>query len=149
VSRDNIDRALEVREIVNDYYRGWRTVGEAQEAVGAIRREAWFGQVFLPNSGDLPADPKRTKWHAEMDYDPLETLSRVEVPSAFFFAQVDPWVPVEESIAGIRRAMRSNPAVTIRRVSRTNHYMETEPGRTSESYVKQLVAWLRDHGKRK
>lgn len=147
--REVIGRALDVREIVNDYYQGWKTMGEAQEAIDSIRREDWFSQVFLPNSGSLPADPKGTKWHSEMDYDPLEVLSRVDVPAIFFFAQVDPWVPVDESIDGIRRAMRANPGVTIRRISRANHYMEIEPGWTSESYVKQLVQWLRDRGKRR
>jgi uncharacterized protein len=145
--REVIDRALHVRETVNDYYRGFRTMSETQQEVEAARFEPWFDQILLPNSGNLPADPARTKWHAEMDYDPLETLTRVNVPAAFFFAKVDPWVPVEESITGIRRAMHANPAVTIRRVPEADHYMEIEGGQMAEPYVKQLVQWLRDNGR--
>jgi uncharacterized protein len=147
--REIIDRALHVREVVNDYYRGFVTMGEAQLEVEAMRREPWFAQVMLPNAGNLPADPAHTQWHAEMDYDPLETLARVDVPAAFFFAKVDPWVPVEESISGIRRAMHANPAVTIRRIPEADHSMEIEGGRISEPYVKQLVQWLRDTAKAK
>jgi dienelactone hydrolase len=142
-----VTRALHVREVVNDYYRGFRTMSEAQQEIDAIRLEPWFALVMLPNAGVLPVEPKGTKWFAEMDYDPLEVLARVEVPTAFFFAKVDPWVPVEESIAGIRRAMPANPAVTIRRIPHAGHYMETGTGETSESYVKQLLQWLRDQVK--
>ncbi len=143
-----IDRALRIRAVVNDYYRGRATRTDAEKAIATIRHEPWFSQVFLPGRGDLPAEPRLTKWYAEMDYDPLAALARVRVPIAFFFAQADPWVPVEESIANIRQATRSNPAVTIQRIPQADHLMETgtpdSGGPISELYLNQLLGWLRE-----
>lgn len=142
-----VDEALRVRAIVDEYYRGRATRSDAERAVETIRHERWFDDVYLPRSGKLPAEPKRSKWYATMDYDPLATLAQVRVPMAMFFAQTDRWVPVDESIAAIRQATRSNSAVTILRVPGTDHSMETdEPNsepQTSRKYVEQLVAWLR------
>jgi len=142
------DRAVWVRAIVNDYYRGRTQKRDAERAIGAIRPERWFSQVFLPNGGTLPDDPVHTKWYAEMDYDPLQAVARVNVPIAFFFAQDDAYVPVQESIAHVRQAVRY-PDVTIQLVPGTDHYMETgapgSGGPTSEVYIQQLLAWLRRH----
>jgi dienelactone hydrolase len=142
-----IDQALSVRATVNDYYRGRATRPDTERAVEAIRDERWFDEVYLPGSGNLPADPRHTKWFVEMDYNPLDGLARVRVPMAIFFAQTDRWVPVEESIAAIRQATRSNPTVMIERITGTDHLMETgkpDSGQpTSELYVKRLLAWLK------
>jgi pimeloyl-ACP methyl ester carboxylesterase len=136
---------------VNAYYRGKGPRSEAEQAIATIRQEPWFGQVFLPNSGVLPADPKRTKWYAEMDYDPLEALGRVRVPLAFFFAQTDPWVPVEESIMRVRQTTRSNPSVAIWRIPAADHLMETgrpdSGGPISAAYLKLLLEWLSQRGR--
>jgi pimeloyl-ACP methyl ester carboxylesterase len=82
-----------------------------------------------------------------MDYDPLEVLARGKVPIAFFFAETDPWVPVEESMILVRRATRSNPDVMIRRVPKTGHYMEIgADGQVSQDYLTQLLDWPRRRG---
>jgi uncharacterized protein len=141
-----IDQALNVRAVVNDYYRGRATRTDTERAVEAIRHERWFENAYLPSSGNLPIDREHTKWILEMDYEPLDTLHRVRVPMAIFFAQTDRWVPVEESIVAVRKATQSNSTVMIDRVPGTDHLMETgklDSGRqTSEQYVKQLLAWL-------
>jgi pimeloyl-ACP methyl ester carboxylesterase len=141
-----VERALRVRAVVNDYYRGRAAESQAEQAVAAIRHEPWFGQVFLPNAGNLPLDPTQTKWYIEMDYDPLEVLSRVRVPIVFFFAETDAWVPIEESITNIRRATATHSGVTIARIPQTDHLMETgapdSGGPISEQYVGRLLEWL-------
>ena len=59
-------------------------------------------------------------------------------------------VPVDESIANIRRAVGSRAAVTISRIPQADHLMETGPpdsgGPTSGQYQTQLVEWLRANG---
>ena len=141
-----VERALRVRAVVNDYYRGRAAKSQAEQAVAGIRSEPWFGQVFLPNSGDLPRNPTQTKWYTEMDYDPLNVISRVRVPMVFFFGEKDTWVPVEESITNVRRASGTLSAVTIARIRQTDHFMETGPpdsgGPISEEYVARLLEWL-------
>jgi len=130
--------------MVNDYYRGRATRSDAERTIESARHEQWFSQILLPNSGNLPDDPKRTKWSAAMEYDPTEVLRRVRVPILFFFAETDRWVPVEESIANIRRSV---PTATIVRMQGVDHYMQTgtpdSGGPTSKRYVNRLVEWLR------
>lgn len=137
-----VARALDVREKVNRYYRGQSGKEEAEGAVASIRRQPWFQDVSLPNGGNLPDDPTKTKWYLEMDYEPLDVLERVTVPAIFFFAEDDPYVPVEESIGRVRRAM---PRAAIVRVPGTGHYMEelaTPAHETSPRYVSELLKWL-------
>jgi uncharacterized protein len=141
-----VRRALDVRAKVNDYYRGRIGRKQAEKAVQAIRQEPWFDQVFLPGGGRLPDNPAGTKWYIEMDYDPLPVLARARVPLAFFFGESDRWVPVDESIARIKEATRSNPRVMIRRVPGTDHLMGTgtpdSGGPVSQEYVRALLDWL-------
>lgn len=142
-----IAKALEVRSIVDDYYRGKASREAAVRAVEAIEREPWFASAMLAGSRDLPADPARTKWRLEMDYDPLPALRKVDVPALLLFAEDDPWVPVEASMAAVAPIAAGKTAMTVRRVPGTGHYMENargrEPGDTSEGYVDILLEWLR------
>ena len=141
-----VDHALRVRAIVNDYYRGRISKSAATVAIDSIRGQPWFPQVFIPNGGRLPDDPTHTDWYATLDYDPLLTLTKVTVPMAFFFAEDDAYVPVEESMARTRQVTRVSDLM-IRRVPGTDHYMETgkpeSGGPTSAQYVDQLLEWLR------
>jgi dienelactone hydrolase len=143
-----VDHALRVRAVVNDYYRGRGSKSDAGLAIDSIRGQPWFGQVFIPNGGTLPDDPTQTKWYATMDYDPLLAVAKVTVPMAFFFAEHDAYVPVEESMTRTRQAARVSD-LTIRRVASTDHYMETgkpeSGGPTSRQYVDQLLEWLHRH----
>ena len=146
-SREVIDRALDVRAQLDDYYRGRAARADVERAVAGIRNEPWFDRVYLPGGGALPEDPAHARWRVEMDYDPLAVLARVDVPILFLFAETDKWVPIAESISNVRAATSSLPDVTIRRIPGTDHLMETGPpgsrGPISEAYERALVAWLR------
>jgi uncharacterized protein len=148
-SPEVVEKALRVRALVNEYYRGRAARQEVEQAVAVIRAESWFEQVFLPSSGNLPANPGSTKWYLEMDYDPLSVIARVRVPMAFFFAEMDAWVPVDESIANIQRVTQSHAGVSIWRISGADHLMETglpdSGGPVSDHYLKLLIEWL--HGR--
>jgi uncharacterized protein len=141
-----VEQALSVRSIVNEYYRGRASRRDAEQAIDTIRHESWFELVFLPISGKLPADPSQTKWYLEMDYDPLSIIARVRVPMAFFYAETDAWVPVEESIINIQQVTQSHSEVTIWHIPDADHLMETgipdASGPISEHYLKLLIEWL-------
>ena len=42
-----VSQALQVRDTVNDYFRGRATKDAAEQAIASIRQERWFGDVFL------------------------------------------------------------------------------------------------------
>ncbi|MCW5592071.1 MAG: alpha/beta fold hydrolase [Burkholderiales bacterium] len=142
-----IAKALEARSVVNEYVRGKVERESAVRAVEAIDREPWFPSAMLPGGRDLPADPSRSKWRLEMDYDPLPALRKVDVPALLLFAEDDPWVPIEASMAAVAPIAAGKAAMTVRRVPGTGHYMEKarspDPGDTSEGYAALLVEWLR------
>jgi uncharacterized protein len=144
-----IERALKVRDLVNEYYRGRVSRDEVEKAIETIEHESSFSQVFLNKSGNLPDDPKTTKWYREMDYDPIPPLKLIKVPIAFFFAENDAWVPIDESITIIKSATKSNSKIRIYRIPGTDHLMGTgkpdSGGPTSKEYVKQLILWLREN----
>jgi len=139
-----IDRTLEVRGVVDQYFRGRSSRADAERAIGTIRQQPWFGQTFV--STDVPADPKQSRWYGQMDYDPLAVVTRVKVPILFFYAQDDAYVPVDESMRLVRKAARVSD-ITIRRIPGTDHFMETgkplSAGPISRQYVDELLAWLR------
>jgi dienelactone hydrolase len=143
-----IDRAVRARAALNDYFRGRVSRGDAEQAISAVEKEPWFGLIFLPSSARLPLDPKHNQWYSVMDYDPIATVARVTVPMAFFFAEDDAYVPVEESMARVRATARVSD-ILIQQVPGTDHYMETgasgSGGPTSPVYVQQLLDWLRKH----
>jgi uncharacterized protein len=144
-----IDEALKVRAVVNEYYRGRLSRQDAVNALNKIEHEPWFRQTFLSNSENLTNDPKATKWYREMDYDPIPTLKKVNVPIVFFFGENDFWVPIEESITQIKNATRMNPNVRILQIPGTDHLMGTgkpdSGGPTSKQYINELLAWLREN----
>jgi pimeloyl-ACP methyl ester carboxylesterase len=144
-----VNHALKVRVVVNEYYRGRLPRKDAVKALENIQNNPWFSQAFLSNSENLPTEPKETKWYREMDYDPIPTLRQVRVPIAFFFAENDAWVPIEESIANIRNATQLNSIVQILRIPGTDHLMGTgkpdSGGPTSKQYVNQLLKWLSEN----
>lgn len=146
-SEQVIRKALAVRAAVNDYYRGRSTREAAERAVREIRGEPWFSSVMLPASGAIPEHPESTRWHRQVDYDPLPALRRVNVPTLLIFAGDDPWVPVEASIAAIAPIVAAKPDMTIRRVGGTGHYMESVGAAnlsvTSEAYVSAMLEWLK------
>jgi hypothetical protein len=143
-----IDEALKVRAVVNEYYRGRLSRENAVNALKRIEHEPWFSQTFLADSENLTNDPKGSKWYREMDYDPIPTLKKVNVPIVFFFAENDVWVPIAESITQIKNATRMNPNVRILQIPGTDHLMETgkpdSGGPTSKQYINALLAWLRE-----
>jgi uncharacterized protein len=151
-SPEVVEQALNVRALVNAYYRSRASKHEVEQAVATIRHESWFGQVYLPGAGNLPADPTHTKWYLEMDYDPLNVIARVRVPIVFFFAETDAWVPIDESIVNIQKVTESHPDVTIQRIPGADHLMETgtpgSAGPISELYLKLLIEWLHERAHR-
>ncbi|BDU16508.1 alpha/beta fold hydrolase [Lysobacter auxotrophicus] len=52
-------------------------------------------------SGAL-GDPKTSRWLKEISYDPLDALSKVDVPTLLVFGEKDVWIPVRTSVERAR-----------------------------------------------
>jgi hypothetical protein len=110
--------------------------------LGRFEREPWYEQAYLYRSDEFPADITWSKWHYEMDYEPLSVWKRVTQPTLFLFAEIDEWVPIEQSKLNYERATAHLSDVTIRQIRGTDHLMRNQAGEISQDYLEVLLDWL-------
>ena len=141
-----IDKVMELRGLVNEYFRGQVSRDYTAAALRRYEAEPWFEKGYLYPSLELPADITESKWHYEMDYEPLSIWKKVRQPSLFLFAETDAWVPIEASLKNYRSATAHLKDVTFVQVDRVNHLMsisaERESLEISPEYLSVLLDWL-------
>ena len=145
-SQPVIDQAIALRQRVNDYFRGRATREDTAAALRPFEAEPWFEQAYIYPSKELPTDVTQSKWHFEMDYEPLAIWREVHHPTLFLFASQDEWVPVEASIANFKAATSHLPSATFQQIANTDHLMRNrsgaQTGHTSKEYLDTLIQWL-------
>ncbi len=141
-----IDKAIELRTLVNRYFRGHLPREQVAAELARYESEPWFEKGYLYPSEELPVDITQAKWHYEMDYEPLSIWKKVKQPSLLLFAETDEWVPVETSMKNYKDATAHMKDVTIRQMSGTDHLMSISGDENvldiSQEYLKALVDWL-------
>ncbi len=145
-SGDVIARAIDLRNRVNEYYRGRISRETVAADLDHAQNEPWFQLAYLNGSENLPEDVTRDKWWYELDYDPLPIWQQIQPPTLFLFAEQDRWVPLAESISSLRLVTTHLKDVTMAQIEGTDHLMgriiDQEAGDISESYIEVLIAWL-------
>lgn len=141
-----IDKAIKLRNLVNEYYRGHVSRETVAANLKTFESELWFAKSYLPTSQKLPVNIRESKWHYEMDYEPLSIWNQVKQPTLFLFAEVDEWVPIEESMLNYKKAVNHLPDVTFKQIDGTNHLMSVSPDENeieiSSTYLDVLIDWL-------
>ena len=138
-----IDKAVELRKLVNEYFRGRIERERVATRLTQVESEPWFEKAYLYPSNELPADITQSKWYYEMDYEPLSVWKQVHQPTLFLFAEIDEWVPVEPSMVNYKMATAHLQDVTLKQIPRTDHLMRNEAGETSREYCDVFLGWLR------
>ena len=108
-----------------------------------VEHESWYERGYLYPSRELPADITQSKWHYEMDYEPLSIWKKVTQPTLFLFAEVDEWVPVRQSMDNFGTAAAHLHDVTLRQIAGTDHLMRTQAGEISAEYLDVVLGWLK------
>jgi uncharacterized protein len=147
LKRDGLDKfatkkALELRNLVNEYFRGHVSRERIVAELSRYEHEPWFEKAYLYQSTDIPADVTQSKWYYEMDYEPLSIWKKVQQPTLFLFAEVDEWVPVEQSMINYKKATTHLHDVTLKQIQGTDHLMRNKAGETSREYCDILLDWL-------
>ena len=136
------DEVIRLRNLVNAYFRGHISREEAAAELSRFEHESWYEQGYLYPSRELPADITQSKWHYEMDYEPLSIWKKVNQPALFLFAEVDEWVPIAQSMVNYEGATAHLNDVTLRQVPGTDHLMRNQAGELSKEYQDRLIHWL-------
>lgn len=137
-----VRKAIELRNLVNEYFRGRISREQAAAQLSRFEDEPWYEQAYLYSSAELPVDITQSKWHYEMDYEPLLVWKRVTQPVLFLFAEVDEWVPIEQSMLNYRNATAHLTDVKVRQMRSADHLMRNQAGEISQEYLDILVDWL-------
>ncbi|HKJ39132.1 MAG TPA: alpha/beta fold hydrolase, partial [Anaerolineales bacterium] len=110
-----INKVVELRTLVNEYFRGNVSRDNAAAELSRYENEPWFRDGYLYPSRELPLDITQDKWHYEMDYEPLSIWKKVKQPTLFLFAEIDEWVPVEQGMKNFEGATSHLKDVTFKR----------------------------------
>lgn len=137
-----VKKAIELRNLVNEYFRDHVAREDVAAQLSRFEHEPWYENAYLYPSEELPADVTQRKWHYEMDYEPLAIWKKVTQPTLFLFAEVDEWVPIDQSMLNYKKATAHLKDVTLKRVHDTDHLMRDPAGEISEEYLEAIVGWL-------
>jgi dipeptidyl aminopeptidase/acylaminoacyl peptidase len=137
-----VRKALELRDLVNEYFRGRVSREEVVVELHRHEQDPLYKKAYLYPSEKLPVDITQSKWHFEMDYEPLSIWQKVRQPTLFLFAEVDAWVPVEQSMINYERATAHLQDITLKQIKGTDHLMRNESGEISNEYLTVLIDWL-------
>ena len=137
-----VKKAIELRNLVNEYFRGHIPREEVTTELRRFEHEPWYANAYLYPSDELPGDMTQRKWYYEMDFEPLSVWKRVTQPTIFLFAEIDEWVPTEQSMLNYEKATTHLKDVTLKRVNGTDHLMRDRAGEISKEYLEALVGWL-------
>jgi dipeptidyl aminopeptidase/acylaminoacyl peptidase len=138
-----IAKAIELRNLVNEYFRGHVSREEAAAELSLFEQEPWFEKAYLYPSNELPMDVTQSKWHYELDYEPLSIWKEVRQPTLFLFAEVDEWVPIEQGMLNYKQATSHLKDITLTQIRGTDHLMQKTTGETSKEYLDVLIGWLK------
>lgn len=119
-SEADITQMRATRQAIDNYMRGVGDRDTAQRLTDAARTKPWFELLYL---GPTVGDRATSRWRKEMEYDPLPTLEKVEVPALILFGANDPVVPVATSVARISGLHRPNIVTHV--VADADHHMAT------------------------
>ncbi len=114
-----IDEMRALRKLYDDYYRNKASRAATQKRLKEAESQAWFQFSYM--STDLPDNVETTKWHKILDFDLGTFIDRVEVPTLLMYGEIDPWIPVDESISQWQKGKTTN--LVVKRVKDANHFM--------------------------
>lgn len=141
-----VERAILLRRAMDAYYAGAKTREQVARLLAPARSEPWYELTYLPP--ELPRNVKSTKWFYQFAFDPAASIAEVRAPVLLLFAERDPWIPIDQSIAAWKARARTR--LTIRRIPGANHFMagttdpahDLDPEPVSGEYTRVMTEWL-------
>lgn len=160
VPEQDVREATAVRRVVWAYLSSGRGYEKARDEQTRALSKNWYREVRsqrdnlfapLPAPADLKPDSPGMNWYRrEMNYNPVLALRALRVPALFLFGGEDHLVPVDESIAVIRRTLAESGHrdFTIQVFPHADHAMYLTGGGAGgmdPDYLDTMRKWLAAH----
>ena len=162
MSESDVREASAVRRDIWNYMSTGRDYERVRGEVEEAGKKPWFGQAraqqddsfgVLPTPDQLgkPVGRSLIWFRHEAIYDPVPALRALRVPALFLFGDEDRLIPVQESVAVIKRVQAEDRYhdFTIRELPNDDHgmYLVSSHGNGAidPEYLKTMREWLRAH----
>ena len=162
MSENDVREASAVRRDIWNYMSTGRDYEKVRGELEKAQTKPWFGQAraqqddsfgVLPTPDQLgkPVGRSLIWFKHEAIYDPVPALRALSVPALFLFGEKDRLIPVEESVAVIKRVQAEDRYhdFTIRELPNDDHgmYLVSSHGNGAidPEYLKTMREWLRAH----
>lgn len=162
MSESDVREASAVRRDIWNYMSTGRDYERVRGELEEAGKKPWFGQAraqqddsfgVLPTPDQLgkPVGRSLIWFRHEAIYDPVPALRALRVPALFLFGDEDRLIPVQESVAVIKRVQAEDRYhdFTIRELPNDDHGMylasSRGDGAIDPEYLKTMREWLRAH----
>jgi dienelactone hydrolase len=162
MSESDVQEASAVRRDIWNYMSTGRDYEKVRSELEKAETKPWFSQARAQQDdpfGALPTPDQLGKpvgrsliWFKhEAIYDPVPALRALRVPALFLFGDKDRLIPVQESVAVIKRVQAEDRYhdFTIREFPNDDHGMYVVSshgnGTIDPEYLKTMREWLRAH----
>src|SRR5215472_4526821 len=149
--RERVKRPGHVRERRSRSQRGAPRHLELHVDRARAQQDDSFGVLPTPDQLGKPVGRSLIWFRHEAIYDPVPALRALRVPALFLFGDKDRLIPVEESVAVIKRVQAEDRYgdFTIRELPNDDHGMYLVSsygnGAIDPEYLKTMREWLRAH----
>ena len=162
MSESDVREASAVRRDIWNYMSTGRDYEKVRGELEKAQTKPWFGQAraqqddsfgVLPTPDQLgkPVGRSLIWFKHEAIYDPVPALRALRVPALFLFGDEDRLIPVQESVAVIKRVQAEDRYhdFTIRELPNDDHgmYLVSSHGNGAidPEYLETMREWLRAH----
>jgi len=162
VGEGDVREASTVRRDIWSYMSSGLGYEKTKAELDRARTKPWYNQARVQQDesfGPLPTPAELSKpvgrsaiwFKQEAVYDPVPALRALRVPALFVFGDHDRLIPVDESVAVIRRVLAEDKHhdFTIRVFQNVDHEMRLVTGEATgpidPEYLKAMRDWLSIH----
>ncbi|MDX1412621.1 MAG: alpha/beta hydrolase [Candidatus Promineifilaceae bacterium] len=149
-SAAEVAEALTLMQGVDNYYRTHTSEAEVMAMIKRAKQSRWFETAFEMEPEAFPdtldAIPFTDNYPANLDFEPLTFLTRLDMPILFIFGEADTQVPADESAAAIRTALThaGKQKFHIELFPMADHiiFIDYQP---APGYPELVNEWLQNH----
>jgi pimeloyl-ACP methyl ester carboxylesterase len=152
-SQADVDAMLAARRAWAGYLRGDVPRSDAVRSLAAIDQKPWFPLMYMPSAATLTVNPSMSSVRKEIDLDMLAAVKRVRVPVLFIFGGADPWIPVAQTVARLRRLELTQTNLQDAVIANASHEMmfvrnermaiTATAAPQAPAYFMLMASWLR------